>query len=135
MQTHFTQTLYRHIKSLGGLVVIDEVQTGLGRTGHWWGYQIHPGVQPDIVTTGKPLANGHPLGLVVTSRALANLLPNELAETYKISPIQEAIGNSILEVLINDKLRENARDTGQFMVDYIHNMMENRKEVLFKPKL
>lgn len=127
--SNYLRRICEHIKSLGGLVVIDEVQTGLGRTGHWWGYQIHPGVQPDIVTTGKPLANGHPLGLVVTSRALANLLPNELAETYKISPIQEAIGNTILEVLINDKLRENARDTGQFMVDYIHNMMENRKEI------
>jgi len=125
----YMRRITRYIKSVGGLVIMDEVQTGLGRTGLWWGYQIHGAVDPDIVTTGKPLANGHPLALVITRRELANTLKPELAETYKISPLQEAIGNALFDVLMEKKLRENAGSTGQFMVDYVHTMMENRKQI------
>ena len=65
----------------------------------WWGYQIHGAVDPDIVTTGKPLANGHPLALVITRRELANTLKPELAETYKISPLQASdLGISVKTV-------------------------------------
>jgi len=63
-----------YIRKLGGLVIIDEVQTGLGRLGEYtWGFEMH-GIVPDIMTTGKPLGNGHPLAITVSSEELANSL-------------------------------------------------------------
>ena len=57
-------------------MIADEVQVGLGRVGtHWWAFDVD-GVEPDIVTIGKPLGNGHPLGAVVTTRAIADSFAN-----------------------------------------------------------
>ena len=58
------------IRAAGGLIVADEVQYGLGRSGsHFWGFERR-GLEPDIVTLGKPVANGYPMGVVVANRAL-----------------------------------------------------------------
>ena len=61
-----------YIRKIGGLVIIDEVQTGLGRLGECnWGFELHE-IVPDILTTGKPLGNGHPLAVTICSEKLAN---------------------------------------------------------------
>ena len=60
------------MRDAGGLCIADEVQSGFGRVGsHFWAFQLH-GVCPDIVTIGKPMGNGHPVGAVVTSREIAD---------------------------------------------------------------
>ena len=100
-------------------MILDEVQTGLGRTGHWWGFQIH-GLKPDIVTTGKPLGNGHPMAVVVTSREFASVLSPELSPTFRINPLQEKIGSAILDIVNQENLMDNARVIGQFIVDYLN---------------
>ena len=59
------------MRAAGGVCVADEVQTGFGRIGeHFWGFELD-GVVPDIVTLGKPIGNGHPLGAVVTTPEVA----------------------------------------------------------------
>ena len=100
-------------------MVIDEVQTGLGRTGSWWGIDLH-GVNPDVLTTGKPLGNGHPMAVVVTSKDMASVLSPALVDTFRISPFQEVIGNTILDVILQEKLVDNAKKTGQFITDYVN---------------
>jgi ethanolamine-phosphate phospho-lyase len=68
--------MYSYMKSLGALVISDEIQLGFGRCGsQFWGFQTQ-GVIPDILTVGKPMANGYPLSAVFTSRKIAEAFPN-----------------------------------------------------------
>lgn len=70
---HLCHTLYRYVRSAGGVFVADEVQTGFGRLGsHFWAFQQQgEDFYPDIVTMGKPMGNGHPLACVVTTEEIA----------------------------------------------------------------
>ena len=62
----YLKNIFKAVRGAGGLCIMDEVQVGFGRVGtHFWGFQLQ-GVVPDIVTLGKPIGNGHPLGAVVT---------------------------------------------------------------------
>ena len=82
---------YRIVRKHGGLIIADEVQTGLGRTGsHMWGFQ-HFDVVPDIVTIGKPLGNGHPMGAVICSREVSEKLGGYFS-TFGGNPVSCAIG-------------------------------------------
>lgn len=66
-------SLYRHVREAGGLTIADEVQVGFGRVGHcYWAFEMQ-GVIPDIVTIAKPIANGHPVGIVVTTPKIAEI--------------------------------------------------------------
>jgi 4-aminobutyrate aminotransferase-like enzyme/Ser/Thr protein kinase RdoA (MazF antagonist) len=109
---------YRHVRSAGGLCIADEVQVGLGRVGHhWWAFESHD-VVPDIVTMGKPLGNGHPLGAVVTTRDIAARFANgmEYFNTFGGNPVSCAIGREVLDVIDRDKLRENASAVGNHLL-------------------
>src|SRR5262249_15384185 len=67
----YLQAAYQHVRAAGGVCIADEVQTGFGRVGsYFWGFETQ-GVVPDIVTMGKPIGNGHPLGAVVTTPEIA----------------------------------------------------------------
>lgn len=71
MIVHF---IFRYVHEAGGLVVVDEVQTGFGRVGKcFWAHQLHDGaaVVPDIITMGKPMGNGFPVAALVTKKAIA----------------------------------------------------------------
>ncbi len=109
---------YRHVRAAGGVCIADEVQVGLGRVGaHWWAFEAH-GVVPDIVTMGKPLGNGHPLGAVVTTPDIAARFTNgmEYFNTFGGNPVSCVIGREVLEVIERDGLRENARATGDYLM-------------------
>ncbi|MBT8100895.1 MAG: aminotransferase class III-fold pyridoxal phosphate-dependent enzyme, partial [Gammaproteobacteria bacterium] len=67
----YLQAVEQFVKAAGGLMICDEVQSGFGRMGQWWGHEHH-GVRADIVTLGKPAANGHPFGVVVTTSDILN---------------------------------------------------------------
>jgi len=103
----------------GGLVIADEVQTGLGRVGAaFWAFQLHD-VMPDIVTIGKPAGNGHPLAAVVTTSAIAQAFDNQMEyfNTFGGNPVSAAIGNAVLDVIHDDELQENARVVGTALVE------------------
>ena len=105
---------YEAARRAGALVIADEVQVGLGRVGtHWWGFEVD-GATPDIVTMGKPLGNGHPLGAVVTTRAVADAFVNgmEYFNTFGGNPVSAAVGLAVLEVIEDEHLRERAADLG-----------------------
>ncbi len=81
---------FSYIRKIGGLVIIDEVQTGLGRLGDYtWGFERH-GIVPDIMTTGKPLGNGHPLAVTVSSEKIADSL-GIIKDLVKTKPGQKLI--------------------------------------------
>ena len=106
------------VRAAGGVCVADEVQTGFGRAGsHFWMFQPQR-VVPDIVTMGKPIGNGHPLGAVVTTREIAASFANgmEYFNTFGGNPVSCAAGLAVLDVIRDEGLQENARTTGEYLL-------------------
>ncbi|GAA3307833.1 acetylornithine transaminase [Streptomyces cinereospinus] len=94
----------------GSLLVLDEVQTGVGRTGHWFEYQAHEGVLPDVVTLAKGLGGGLPLGATVAFGRAAELLrPGQHGTTFGGNPVACAAGLAVLDAIANEGLLENVK--------------------------
>ena len=94
----------------GALLVLDEVQTGVGRTGHWFEYQAHEGVLPDVVTLAKGLGGGLPLGATVAFGRAADLLqPGQHGTTFGGNPVACAAGLAVLDTIENEGLLENVK--------------------------
>jgi len=100
-----------------GLFIADEVQPGFGRSGTcWWGFQRH-GVQPDIVTMGKPMGNGFPMGAVVTRPEILAAFCDQVGyfNTYGGSPVAAAVGLAVLDVIEQEDLMDNALRVGDYL--------------------
>ena len=113
----YLRRAYAKIRSAGGLCIADEVQIGFGRTGtQFWGFEWH-GVIPDIVTLGKPIGNGHPMGAVVCTRAVADAFANgmEFFSTFGGNPVSAEIGKAVLRVVQEESLQENANKVGHYL--------------------
>ncbi|MEO0778729.1 MAG: aminotransferase class III-fold pyridoxal phosphate-dependent enzyme, partial [Bacteroidota bacterium] len=123
---HYLQTAFAEVRGAGGLCIVDEVQTGFGRVGdHFWAFELQ-GVVPDIVTLGKPMGNGHPLGAVVCTRAVADAFVNgmEFFNTFGGNPVSCAIGREVLRVVREEGLQENARRVGQYFRERLGDVAE-----------
>jgi 4-aminobutyrate aminotransferase-like enzyme len=106
------------VHDAGGVFIADEVQAGFGRFGsHMWGHQVLGGL-PDIVTLGKPMGNGHPLAGVVTRADLMEEFTsrNMYFNTFGGNPVSAAVGRAVLDVLKDERLLENARSTGDYVI-------------------
>ncbi|AGB74574.1 MULTISPECIES: aspartate aminotransferase family protein [Rhizobium] len=104
------------VRKAGGLVITDEVQPGFGRTGtHMWGHQ-HAGIVPDIVTLGKPMANGHPVGGVIANLDTINAFRKAFRyfNTFGGNPVSCAAAMAVLDVIGDENLIENARNVGEY---------------------
>jgi 4-aminobutyrate aminotransferase-like enzyme len=105
------------VHEAGGLFISDEVQPGFGRTGTaMWGFQRH-GVEPDIVTMGKPMGNGFPVGGVVTRPEILESLCETTGyfNTYGGNPVAAAAGLAVLDVIEDEGLIENANRIGGYV--------------------
>lgn len=105
------------VRGAGGLFICDEVQAGFARTGDaMWGHQL-PGVVPDIVTLGKPMGNGYPLGGMVTRREWIDRfgLASHYFNTFGGNPVAASAGMAVLEVIEHQKLMENSRNVGAYI--------------------
>jgi len=105
------------VRAAGGLYIADEVQGGFGRTAHhWWSHQAY-GPVPDIVTLGKPMGNGHPISGVVARPELVDEFGQWAMyfNTFGGNPVSCAAALAVLDVLEQERLLENARDTGAFV--------------------
>ena len=119
--------VYQKVREAGGICIADEVQTGCGRVGeHFWAFELH-GVIPDIVTIGKPIGNGHPLGVVVCTREVADAFANgmEYFNTFGGNPVSSVIGTEVLRVIREERLQENSLETGGFLLDELMNLMSD----------
>jgi 4-aminobutyrate aminotransferase-like enzyme/Ser/Thr protein kinase RdoA (MazF antagonist) len=122
----FLQLVYSMVRLAGGICIADEVQTGLGRIGsHWWAFEYHD-VVPDIVTIGKPLGNGHPIAAVVCTRAVADAFSNgmEYFNTFGGNPVSCAIGHEVLNIIKEEGLRENAKATGNYLIQGLQHIQQ-----------
>ena len=117
---------YEHVRKAGGLAVADEVQVGFGRVGEaFWGFELHD-VVPDIVVMGKPIGNGHPLGAVVTTRAIADAFDNgmEFFSTFGGNPVSCACGLAVLDVIQGEGLQERAHGLGDRFLSGLRELMQ-----------
>jgi ornithine--oxo-acid transaminase len=96
------------------LFVLDEIQTGLGRTGKLFAHEHEPGAEPDLLILGKALGGGvYPVSAVLASRAIMTLLkPGDHGSTFGGNPLASAVGAAALDVLVDERLAERAADLG-----------------------
>jgi alanine-glyoxylate transaminase/(R)-3-amino-2-methylpropionate-pyruvate transaminase len=106
------------IRKYGGVFICDEVQTGFGRTGDkMWGIQHHEGVDPDIMTMAKGIANGLPIGATLATTAIADSWKGGNISTYGGNPISCAAANATIDTIVEEKLPENAGRMGKVLRD------------------
>jgi acetylornithine aminotransferase/acetylornithine/N-succinyldiaminopimelate aminotransferase len=100
--------------STGALLLADEIQSGLGRTGEWFAYQHH-GILPDITTLAKPMANGLPMGaMLCTDEAARAFAPGMHGTTFGGGPLVCAVAIAVLDTMKRTKLLEHVRDVGGY---------------------
>ncbi|KAL1530048.1 hypothetical protein AB1Y20_000970 [Prymnesium parvum] len=107
----FFQAARRLCDETGALLMADEVQTGMGRTGKFWGYQQH-GVEVDVLTTAKALGGGVPIGAMMCKDACNVFQPGDHASTYGGNPLACAAGLAVMDAFEQDKLLENVQARG-----------------------
>lgn len=101
----------------GILLIVDEVQTGLGRTGEWFGFQ-HLGVTPDVVTMAKALGNGVPIGACWARADVAGVFePGDHATTFGGQPLATAAARAVLQVMVDEDVPERARRAGGLLAE------------------
>jgi alanine-glyoxylate transaminase/(R)-3-amino-2-methylpropionate-pyruvate transaminase len=116
---------FERVRAAGGLGIIDEVQSGFGRTGtHFWGFEAH-GVIPDIVVMAKGFGNGFPLAAVVARRAVAESMADKfLFHTYGANPVACAAGRAVLKVIREEGLQENAAIVGAALLGRLRELQQ-----------
>ena len=111
----FMQELRRICDRHGILLVVDEVQSGVGRTGKWWAVE-HTGVQPDIVCMAKGIASGMPLGVTMARAEIMDWVPGSHASTFGGNPVCVAAALATLDVIEKEGLLANATEIGNHML-------------------
>jgi 4-aminobutyrate aminotransferase-like enzyme len=115
-----------------GLLIADEVQPGFARTGqHWWGFQRH-GVQPDIVTMGKPMGNGYPIGALATRPEILEAYCREVGyfNTFGGSPVAAAVGQAVLDVIEREGLMGNAQRVGAYLREGLRKLASSHATIV-----
>jgi len=127
----YLASVYDKVRSAGGICIADEVQTGLGRLGaHWFAFE-QQGVLPDIVVLGKPIGNGHPIGVVITTRAIADSFAQgpEYFSTFGGSTLSCRIGTEVLQIVEDEGLQANALERGRELIDGLRGIRERHSVV------
>jgi 4-aminobutyrate aminotransferase len=111
----------------GILLIVDEVQTGVGRTGKWWAIE-HWGSEPDIVCSAKGIASGVPLGAMIARKSVSTWPTSAHGNTYGGNPLACAASLATLEVLENGGLA-NAATQGDYMMSLLESMMARHPSI------
>lgn len=121
----YLQKAFERVRDAGGVCIVDEIQTGVTRTGdHYWGFQRED-VVPDIITLGKGIGNGFPLSAVVAKRKVAeSMAGKKWFNTYGSNPMTCAAGRAILRAIAEDKTQQNAKEVGALLKAKILDLQE-----------
>jgi len=110
----FFATARELCNSTGALLIADEIQSGIGRTGKWFAYQ-HYGILPDVTTIAKPIANGIPMGaMLCTNNAAQAITPGMHGTTFGGGPLACAVAIAVIDAIKHGSLLEHVRDTGEY---------------------
>lgn len=127
----YLSAVYEKIRAVGGVCIADEVQTGLGRLGQYYFGFEQQGALPDMVVLGKPIGNGHPIGVVVTTRAIARSFDNgiEFFSTFGGSTLSCRIGKEVLDIVDDEGLQANAQKMGARLLGNLNALMQHHSSV------
>jgi len=114
----------------GILLILDEIQTGMGRTGKLWAYE-HSGIAPDIMTVAKALANGVPIGATLATEDVARVFtPGTHGSTFGGNPLATAVGVTVFSTLIEDRLAERAGRMGRLVLEALEAIRAKHPKVV-----
>ena len=114
------------VRDSGGVVILDEVQAGFGRTGTWWGYELS-NVCPDIAVMGKPMGSGLPVSGVVATEEITNSFHKKAFyfNTTAATPLQAAVGGTVIDIIQDEGLIENASRIGSYLKNELEKIKDN----------
>src|SRR5262249_55083440 len=119
------------VRKYGGLFICDEVQTGFGRTGgKMWGIEHHAGVEPDIMTMAKGIANGLPIGACLATVPIADAWTHGNISTFGGNPLSTAAANATIDVITEDKLPDNATVMGKLLREGLEALKRKHPRVI-----
>jgi len=129
-----TQEFFEEARSLatstGALLISDEIQSGMGRTGKWCAYQYY-GVAPDITTLAKPLAGGIPLGAVLCTEEVARAIhPGMHGTTFGGGPLACAVAIAVIDAMEQDHLLENATAVGDYFQEQLRGLATRHEAII-----
>lgn len=127
----YLEGAFEAVRAAGGVSIADEVQVGFGRVGtHFWAFEAQD-AQPDIVTMGKPIGNGHPMAAVVTTPEIAASFATgmEYFNTFGGNPVSSAIGLAVLDVIEDEGLQRHALEVGRHLLVGLREL-KGRHEVI-----
>ncbi len=111
----------------GILLIVDEVQTGMGRTGKLFAYE-HSGIKPDIMTLAKALGNGFPIGAMLATNKIAKaFVPGNHASTFGGSPLAMAAANATVKTMLQEGILEHCREMGDYFLLQLKNLQQKHK--------
>jgi acetylornithine aminotransferase/acetylornithine/N-succinyldiaminopimelate aminotransferase len=116
--------------STGALLIVDEIQAGMGRTGKWCAYQ-HYGIQPDITTLAKPLAGGIPLGAVLCTEEVARSFHAGIhGTTFGGGPLACAVGIAVIDAMEKDGLLDKVTATGNYFMEKLRRLSKKHEAIV-----
>jgi acetylornithine/N-succinyldiaminopimelate aminotransferase len=125
----FLQAIRRLCDEKGAMMILDEVQTGLGRTGKWFGYQ-HFDVEPDMITMAKALGGGVAIGAMMAKpEVAASLVPGKHASTFGGNCLACAAGVATIEAIEEDHLLEHAAEMGRYAQDRLRSLKDKHAAI------
>jgi len=124
LSEEFVAALEELRRKHGFLLIVDEIQTGLCRTGKFWAHQ-HYGITPDIFTAAKPLANGLPMGAVLMTEEVAQgFTPGSHGTTFGGDPLLCAVAAKVLDIMNRDHLAQRAAENGHYLIGLLEELRQ-----------
>jgi 4-aminobutyrate aminotransferase-like enzyme len=120
----YFQIAYEIARKHGGLCIADEVQTGWGRTGDKWFGIEHWGVEPDIMTSAKGMANGVPIGWTIATSEVADKYPGLTFATFGGNPVSTSAGLAVIKMIEDQDLRTNCKVVGGYLREKLEELKE-----------
>ena len=125
----FAQAAQRLARKHNALLIADEIQSGMGRTGQWFAYQ-HYGIQPDLVTIAKPIAGGLPLGALLVSEKVSHCIhPGMHGTTFGGGPLACAVALQLLNVIERQKLLKHVAKMGAYLTGELERLQRKHSAV------
>ncbi len=130
MSKKYVEELRELCNKRGIILIFDEVQTGMGRTGYMFAHQMY-GVEPDIFTCAKALGNGIPIGAVCAKAEIAAAFsPGDHGTTFGGNPFATAAGLAVFDILKSEKLVENAKTVGEYFAEKLNELKQSYGELV-----
>jgi predicted acetylornithine/succinylornithine family transaminase len=127
-QYEYVMELQEICKQHNILIIVDEVQTGMGRTGKWFAYQHYDGFVPDIITIAKGIAGGLPMGAMIARNEVADYFkPGMHASTFGGGPLVSKAALGVIDTIMKKKLLKNTTEMGKYLFDKLKQLKDKYK--------